>query len=31
MLAKIWLQNARSIMDKIENTQMENIQEAAAK
>ncbi len=30
MLAKQWLQNARSIMDKIEDTQMENIQQAAA-
>jgi len=29
MLAKTWLQNARSIMDKIENTQLENIQNAA--
>ena len=29
MLAKKWLQNARSIMDKIEDTQMENIQHAA--
>jgi uncharacterized phosphosugar-binding protein len=29
MLAKIWLENARSVMDKIENTQMENIQAAA--
>jgi len=29
MLAKIWLENARSVMDKIENTQMENIQSAA--
>src|SRR5580765_3790519 len=29
MLAKTWLQNARSIMDKIENTQLENIQRAA--
>ena len=29
MLAKLWLQNARSVMDKIENTQMENIQAAA--
>ena len=25
MLAKTWLQQARSVMDKIENTQMENI------
>ncbi len=30
MLAKTWLQNARSIMDKIEDTQLENIQQAAA-
>jgi uncharacterized phosphosugar-binding protein len=30
MLAKTWLQNARSIMDKIENTQMENIHRAAS-
>src|SRR5215217_3600547 len=30
MLAKIWLQNARSIMDKIEDTQLENIQQAAS-
>jgi uncharacterized phosphosugar-binding protein len=29
MLAKMWLQNARSIMDKIEETQMENIVKAA--
>ena len=29
MLAKKWLYNARSIMDKIEETQMENISEAA--
>ena len=29
MLAKQWLQNARSIMDTIEETQMENIQKAA--
>ena len=29
MLAKTWLQNARNIMDKIEATQMEKIQEAA--
>ena len=29
MLAKQWLQNARSIMDRIEETQMENIQKAA--
>ena len=29
MLAKTWLQNARSIMDKIEETQMERIQQAA--
>ena len=29
MLAKTWLQNARSIMDKIEETQMEKIQQAA--
>ena len=28
MLAKTWLQNARSIMDKIEETQLENIQQA---
>jgi len=30
MLAKTWLQNARSIMDNIENTQTDNIQKAAA-
>ncbi len=30
MLAKTWLQNARSIMDTIEETQMENIQHAAS-
>src|SRR6185503_7170282 len=30
MLAKQWLQNARSIMDRIEETQMENIQKAAS-
>src|ERR1043165_7642027 len=30
MLAKTWLQQARSIMDKIEETQLENIQKAAA-
>lgn len=29
MLAKTWLQNARSIMDKIEETQMDKIQQAA--
>jgi uncharacterized phosphosugar-binding protein len=29
MLAKTWLQNARSIIDNIENTQMESIQRAA--
>jgi len=29
MLAKTWLQNARSIMDKIEETQLEKIQQAA--
>src|SRR5436190_9583537 len=29
MLAKTWLQNARSIMDKIEETQLGNIQKAA--
>ena len=29
MLAKTWLQNARSIMDNIEETQMEKIQQAA--
>lgn len=29
MLAKEWLNNARGIMDKIESTQMENIQKAA--
>ena len=29
MLAKQWLDNARGIMDKIENTQMENIRKAA--
>src|SRR5678815_1606231 len=29
MLAKTWLQNARSIMDKIEDTQLEKIQQAA--
>src|SRR4030095_15759490 len=29
MLAKTWLQNARSIMENIEDTQMENIQKAA--
>jgi len=29
MLAKIWLENARNIMDKIENTQLENIKQAA--
>jgi len=30
MLAKKWLENARDIMDKIEETQLENIQKAAA-
>ena len=30
MLAETWLQNARSIIDKIENTQLENIQRAAS-
>jgi uncharacterized phosphosugar-binding protein len=30
MLAKQWLDNARGIMDKIEDTQMENIRKAAA-
>jgi uncharacterized phosphosugar-binding protein len=30
MLAMQWLSNARGIMDKIENTQMENIRKAAA-
>ena len=30
ILAKQWLQNARSIMDRIEETQMENIQKAAS-
>jgi uncharacterized phosphosugar-binding protein len=29
MVAKTWLQNARSIMDKIEGTQMDKIQQAA--
>jgi uncharacterized phosphosugar-binding protein len=29
MLAKTWINNARSVMDKIENTQMENIRKAA--
>lgn len=29
MLAKQWLDNARGVMDKIENTQLENIQKAA--
>ncbi len=29
MLAKQWLESARSVMDKIENTQMENIRKAA--
>ena len=29
MLAKQWLQNARNVMDKIENTQLENIKKAA--
>lgn len=29
MLAKTWLQHARSVMDRIENTQMENIYAAA--
>ncbi len=29
MLAKKWLKNARSIMDKIEETQLENIKKAA--
>ena len=29
MLAKIWIENARTIMDKIESTQMENIKRAA--
>src|SRR5258706_3127712 len=29
MLAKTWLQNARSVVDKIENTQMGNIHSAA--
>ena len=29
MLAKEWLYNARSVMDTIENTQMENIQRSA--
>ena len=29
MLAKIWLENARNIMDKIESTQVENINRAA--
>ncbi len=29
MLAKQWLQNARNVMDKIEETQLENIKEAA--
>ena len=29
MLAKEWLNNARGVMDKIENTQMENIRKAA--
>lgn len=29
MLAKIWLENARNIMDKIESTQLENIKQAA--
>src|ERR1700754_3205737 len=30
MLAKTWLQNARDVMDNIENTQLGNIQKAAA-
>ena len=30
LLAKQWLTNAREIMTKIEDTQMENIQKAAA-
>ena len=30
MLAETWLQNARSIIDKIESTQLENIQRAAS-
>jgi len=29
MLAKQWIDNARSVMDKIENTQMDNIKKAA--
>jgi len=29
MLAKIWMENARTIMDKIESTQLENIRRAA--
>ena len=29
MLAKTWLQQARSVMDKIEETQLGNIQKAA--
>ena len=29
MLAKQWLQNARDVMSRIEDTQMENIQKAA--
>ena len=29
MLAKQWLDNARNVMNKIENTQMENIKKAA--
>lgn len=29
MLAKEWLKNARDVMSKIEDTQMENIQKAA--
>lgn len=29
MLAKTWLQNVRGVMDQIEQTQMEKIQEAA--
>ena len=30
MLALEWLNNARSVMDQIENEQMENIEEAAS-
>ena len=30
MLAKQWLSNARSVMDQIEQTQMDNIRKAAA-